>query len=798
MKKYIFSLFISVLLLIFCVPAHAVLKEGNLEQSLEILRTELTQNYLEVQFSTSMAKDRSEQAHKALISTMKKSNQNALMLYSQQYDYIFDLTYACSEATRLWQDFQKNSQPFNSIIQYFETEIARYDGLISSLHEMPDAILSKESRSNRNVCLCLATSIQRTLQNNLNNYKEDIARNKAVQEHLKEQHEYAKQRYDNLQKNIFSNGDKSYFSILSSFSRYYHQAVQVINTKYIRHTGDTRSQWSSDLIFGLFVILFIYLVLASLLNIGVIHVVMPFLARHNWLPKGLTSDEFMKKRPCVILCSTVFTLAIILLCIRSFTSQNFLIMASGLLCEYTWLVAIILLSLLIRLRGDQTKHGFRVYLPIILKSLVVIIFRIILIPSVLVNLIFPPILLIFAFWQWRIVSKLHNDLEREDQIYSWITLLVFVFSVVASWVGYTLLSVQVLIWWTIQLTWVLTITLLLKILVSYGRSHFGPDATINRTWFYGFVKTVVLPIMGVVSFMGSIFFAAKVFELTDICWDIFNTDFINTKNFHLSIMRLTIVVCLYIFFRYIMNVSKRMLKYHFSKRNLKGSDGNKVVMGANALSILVWGVFIIIAMNILGVGNTWLTVVSGGLATGVGFASKDILENIYYGISLMSGRIHIGDMIEIDGIRGTVNDMNYTSTMIESTDGSVIAFQNSQLFTKNYKNLTIKDGWELVGMPIGLAYGTNVHEAKTIISDTMDQLVATLVKEGNKWIDKSRGISVLFIDFGESSIDLKVFCWVKVLKKVAALDRMREAIYDAMNAHNIEIPFPQTDVHIIN
>ena len=780
------------------IPAHAVLKEGDLDQSLDILRKELTESYIEVQFSTSMAKDRSEQAHKALVSTMKKSNQNALMLYSQQYDYIFDLTYACSEATQLWQDFKKNSQPFNNIIQYFETEITRYEGLIGSLRAMPDAILSKESRSDRNVCLCLATSIHRALENNLNNYKEDIARNEAVQKHLQEQHEYAKQRYDNLQRSIFSNGDKSYVAILSSLSRYIRQASQVVSTKYIRHDSDTKSQWSSDLILGLFVILFIYLVLASLLNVGVIHVVMPFLSRRNWLPKGFASDEFIKKRPCVVLCSTVFTLAIILLCIRSFTAQNFLIMASGLLCEYAWLVAIILLSLLIRLKGDQTKHGFKVYLPIILKSLVVIIFRIILIPNVLVNLIFPPILLIFALWQWRIVSKLHNDLEREDQIYSWITLVVFVFSVVASWVGYTLLSVQVLIWWTIQLTWVLTITLLLKILVGYGRQHFGPDATINRTWFYGFIKTVILPVMGVASFMGSIFFAAKVFELTDICWDIFNTDFIDTKNFHLSIMRLTIVVCIYILFRYIMNVSKRILKFHFSKRNLKGSDGNKVVMGVNALSILVWGVFIIITMNILGVGNTWLTVVSGGLATGVGFASKDILENIYYGISLMSGRIHIGDMIEIDGIRGTVNDMNYTSTMIEATDGSVIAFQNSQLFTKNYKNLTIKDGWELVSMPIGLAYGTNVHEAKTIISDTMDQLVATLNEEGKKWIDKSRGMSVLFMDFGESSIDMKVNCWAKVVSKVLVMDRMREAIYDAMNAHNIEIPFPQTDVHIRN
>jgi len=66
---------------------------------------------------------------------------------------------------------------------------------------------------------------------------------------------------------------------------------------------------------------------------------------------------------------------------------------------------------------------------------------------------------------------------------------------------------------------------------------------------------------------------------------------------------------------------------------------------------------------------------------------KDILENIYYGISLMAGRVKIGDYIVYEGTRGRVSSINYTSTIVEATDGSIIAFQNSQLFTKSYKTL---------------------------------------------------------------------------------------------------------------
>ncbi|MDO5447912.1 MAG: hypothetical protein Q4F34_09060 [Prevotellaceae bacterium] len=68
--------------------------------------------------------------------------------------------------------------------------------------------------------------------------------------------------------------------------------------------------------------------------------------------------------------------------------------------------------------------------------------------------------------------------------------------------------------------------------------------------------------------------------------------------------------------------------------------------------------------------------------------------------------------------------------------------------------------------------------------------------EGHQSIDKDRGVSVIFVDFGESSVDLKVVCWVRVLDSVMAKSRIREVIYDTLNAHGISIPFPQLDVNM--
>ena len=95
------------LILLTAVSAHAVLKEKNLDQTLQILRTELTEYHRELSERLQKNQKQSEQLRNQLISILKRSNQNSLMLYSQKQEYVFDLTYACHEATELYQEFQR-------------------------------------------------------------------------------------------------------------------------------------------------------------------------------------------------------------------------------------------------------------------------------------------------------------------------------------------------------------------------------------------------------------------------------------------------------------------------------------------------------------------------------------------------------------------------------------------------------------------------------------------------------------------------------------------------------------------
>ena len=101
-----------ILLFLSVLESQAVLKEKDLNNTLNILRTELTTYYRELSHRQNRQQEMENRVGQQMRSVMLQSNQNALMLYSQQQDFIFDLTYACHEATELYQQFQQKQAPF--------------------------------------------------------------------------------------------------------------------------------------------------------------------------------------------------------------------------------------------------------------------------------------------------------------------------------------------------------------------------------------------------------------------------------------------------------------------------------------------------------------------------------------------------------------------------------------------------------------------------------------------------------------------------------------------------------------
>lgn len=845
--------------LLSVLPAGAVLKEKNLSQTLSVLCAELENTYREQTQNIARYNVRSTAQHKQMISLMQRSDQVALMLYSQKQDYTFDLTYACHEATDLYRQFSTRRLPYDKIISRIDVEIARYNALIASLRTIPPSLdrpkgarpdsahahqdkarvpkdgqpfmLDAQGQANRKACLNYATALRDNIIKVRASLMDDNEHYKMMASKLKSVNDYALERYAAIQHSIFVNGDDNYFEVLAALPMSYHEAKADFSDKYnVEHvrTSDGRmrpvqSQWRGPIVLGLTIFILFYIAVAALLSNVLV----------RWLvPKRFRTEEFMKKKVCLILAAAMIIFAVSVMVARSFMQHNFFLMASRLLIEYAWLLSVIFISLLVRLSGDQIKSGFRIYSPIMLMSFIVISFRIVFIPNNIVQLIFPPILLVFTLWQWNVITRHNDNIPRYDIFYTWISLVLMIISTAAAWYGYTLLSVQVLIWWMFQLSCIQTITCIYDLLAAYENKYLNKRILkartetiarkerkagaaekakalvrkasivysdhapyINVTWFYDFVSMVAVPVLGVFSVMLSIWWASNVFDLTETVFSLFVTNFISIQDIvELSLAKLVAVTSMFFFFRYL-NYLIRSVYHKYRKPKVMVNGKPNFTLANNIISICVWGLYFIISIRMLKIPSTAISVISAGLATGVGFAMKDLLENFFYGISLMTGRVRTGDFIECDGIRGKVESITYQSTQVVTADGCVIAFLNSSLFNKNFKNITKNHSYEMVKVPVGVAYGANVDEVRQMLIEAV-RSVMTKNRDGRDIISAKKPVDVVFDDFGDNSVNLFVTYWVLVEEKFGMTGRVKEAIYNTLNAHHIEIPFPQRDVYI--
>lgn len=835
-----------VLVILFQVVAlgHAVLKEKDLNQTISVLRAELENSYNEQQQMMSRYYDRVSTQHNSMVNIMQRSYQTALMLYSQKEDYTFDLSYACHEATEQYREFKHHRMPFDKITQRLTTEINRYNSLIETLENLPPKkdfpdslkndkrfapfMLSEQSQKYRDVCVEMAISMRQNLVKMKQDIEQDQKHYALIEKRLKRINDYALKRYQDIQHSIFVNGGDSYFKVLQRLDRSFTDAKTDTEEKYRPETISTKdgvtinvkSQWRGPIVLFLAGFIIFYLIVAAALSNVII----------RWVvPKKFRTPDFMQKRVCLTLMAAVVIFAIVLSVVRLFMGHhNFILMASSLLIELAWLVGVILCSLLIRLNSQQIKSGFWLYTPIMVMGFIIITFRIIFIPNNLVNLIFPPIMLVVTLWQWILLKRLRHIMPKSDLLYSWLSFIIIVASTIFSWVGYTLMAVQILIWWLFQLTFIQTITCLFDLLGIYqlrymvrkvdGLLPHGVDkgkgeltkemmtkaldklknnkgAYIDRTWLFDFVYMVVVPVLGVMSIMWSIWWSADVFDLTDSISKVFFINFLNIPGvISLSLQKLVMVLSLAFLFRYIGYLLKSLYKKYKKQSKTSGNKPN-ITLANNVISILVWGSYVIICMIMLRIPAGAIETVSAGLAAGLGFAMKDLLENFFYGISLMSGRVRVGDYIECDGVRGKVDSITYQSTQIVNTDGSIMAFLNTSLFNKNFKNLTRNNNYEFVKLPVGVAYGTDVEHVRTVLIKAVEE-INHKTKDGRDVISTKKPMKVIIDDFGDNSVNLNFTCWALVEEVYTVKAQIKEIIYNTLNANNIEIPFPQRDVYI--
>ena len=579
------------------------------------------------------------------------------------------------------------------------------------------------------------------------------------------------------------------------------------------------SEWRGTKVFGFIGMVILCILLASLLSLLILK------GLKRWIP--VFSSEDMKSRtPALVMLCGIVLFVIAISIARGAMNHNFFKLATDLVLTLAWLVVAILVSILIRLDGAKINSAVRLYLPIVVVGVLVVTFRIIFIPNRLMNLLLPPLLLLIFIWQIIACGRTRPNSAFADKVVSDISLGVFAVTTVMAWTGYVLLSIQIVIWWLFQLAFIEAVTAFADLLEKYEKKYLsrrlekyksgvtitGPKAKegeyIRITWAYDLIQKVAIPLAAILSAPLSVKMALDVFDLNEIYGTIFNTTFFDFKDqagnemIRLSLYMIIVSVCLFFVFRFISYLARSLFReIKLNKlRNLSGKSHihtNEVnlTLANNVISIIVWGIYIIITFTLIKIPTGALSIIAAGLATGVGLAMKDILNNFIYGIQLMSGRLRVGDWVECDGVRGKVSEISYQSTQIETVDGAVMSFLNTALFNKNFKNLTRNNAYEFVKISVGVKYGSDVERVRECLLEALKSLQVK-DKYGRQIVDPTRGVTLTFDDFGESSVDLAIKQFVLVSEKVGYIARAKEIIYNTLNENGIEIPFPQVDVHM--
>ena len=208
---------------------------------------------------------------------------------------------------------------------------------------------------------------------------------------------------------------------------------------------------------------------------------------------------------------------------------------------------------------------------------------------------------------------------------------------------------------------------------------------------------------------------------------------------------------------------------------------------------------ILISLSTIGVSFTSLAIIFGGLSIGIGFGLQNIASNLIAGFILIFERpIKIGDLVEIMDVNifGRVHSINLRSTVIVALDEKEIIVPNSQLVTEPVHNLTHYNNQYRLRISVGVSYGSDVELVKKALLEVADAH-PEVIKQPTLEMENVAAPLVRFISYGAYSLNFELLAWVPdAFNRFDVASDLHFMIWEKFKAYDIEIPFPQQDVHL--
>lgn len=403
----------------------------------------------------------------------------------------------------------------------------------------------------------------------------------------------------------------------------------------------------------------------------------------------------------------------------------------------------------------------------------------------------------FIFWQtfWKAKKDQHQDQiqpkSKAQTTMMFITYFIVINGLIIEFAGYPTLVLYWMVSWARSLAALFWSLLLFNIIREWQMDsrHLSVttenESTSNAQPIQRlFIHLCWLLWLGFLSFSFLFAWSTQPGFFAEI-YAIFNHPF-SIGKINLSLMGLIFAV-LILFFIHILSRFGRYIMYEkiFNGRDMEPGLQDSIT----TISIyLLWGLGIVMALSVLGVNTTSLAVIFGALSIGIGFGLQNIFNNFISGIILLIERpIQVGDAIEIGGVWAEVKKINVRATIVQTFDNAALIIPNSEFISSQVTNWSFKGPSLRRNLEVGVAYGSDVELVKKTLAEIADQ---------TQNVRRKPKPNVIFFDHGESALIFRLRYWTTIDHYYSTWSNIRFSIDRLFRERNIEIAFPQQDIHI--
>ncbi len=445
--------------------------------------------------------------------------------------------------------------------------------------------------------------------------------------------------------------------------------------------------------------------------------------------------------------------------------------------QFLFAFALITLALAFRVDRRTMIYTLGLYIPAIVGNWISGALYSILIPYNSLIVLLPILGLIVALSTAIMLWK--RKYPPLDTIIAYLTIFVHLLTLFFAFIGLPYIGFTLILLWFFFIAQLQMVLALTEIILRRNKEK--PENRFSNN----FLLQIVLPTLWIGFFYS---FANRV----TITYHLSNwTEYLN-KPFPLpeTICQfagkdLLLVIVTFFVVRFLLRAAKESIHGIYKEAADSGVIPSFITLG----SYIVWMLYVLFALVIFRVNPSSILVVLGGFSMGIGFAMKEVIENFIGGIILLIGQhVRPGDIIEFDGIMGVVKTVSFRATVVETWDGSTITLPNTRVMGKDFRNWTRNSKFIRRDILIGVSYNSDMELVR--------KLMIQAAQETNG-LQKYPAPQALYKDFDSSSVNFILRAWMTPVLEVNATSDFREKLFRLFKEHQVSIPFPQLDVHMI-